>query len=182
MAQPPTIQLKDFCRLFKFQDRQVRFVLERGFVPKGVASHPTTGNRREFGPSHAFWLAIALQLKLNGIKTPIAAKIADITTENLRILTQNHSWDWTFLPMKGWFETDHQYYLDLGDLRFVRIVTDANPSVDGLHELEWVPVVGRGRIGNHSPFVIFRVDLTKIAKVLSQVEGWVCPHRHGRTK
>jgi hypothetical protein len=177
MSQPVTIQLKDFCGLFGFKDRQVRFVLERGFVPKGVAHSPSTGNRREFGPAHAFWLAIAVLLKSNGLKTSAAAEIANNASEGLRTVTQNLNWDWTFLPLEGWFETDHDYYVEIGDLKYVRLVTNACPSHDGLYAFPWQPVRGRTQIQDLKPFVILRLDLTEIARVLSKVNGWACPHR-----
>src|SRR5258708_2564978 len=125
MSEPRTIQLKDFCELFGFEDRQARFVLEQGFVPKGVAERPSTGNRREFGPKHAYWLAMVLQLKNNGIKPPAAGKVADMASEGVRYITQNLSWDRTFRPFQGWFETEHEYFVDIGDLKYIRLLTDA---------------------------------------------------------
>jgi hypothetical protein len=181
MPSTPTIQLKDFCKLFSFEDRQVRFVLEQGFVPEGVAQHPSTGNRREFGPRQAFWLAIVLQLKNNGIKTPTASRLANAASEGVRIVAQNLSWDWTFLPIEGWFETDHQYLLDIGDLKYIRLVTDANPSIQGLYEFPWQPIRSRTQIFDLKPFVILRLDLTRIARVLAKVDGWFCPHRHDQS-
>ncbi len=173
MSQPPTIQLKDFCKLFGFEDRQVRFILEQGFVPKGVAERPSTGNRREFGPSQAFWLAIAVLLKSNGLKTSTAVEIADITSKGIQMVAQNLSWEPTFLPMKGRFDTDHSWYLDIGDLKLMRIVTDANPSKSDLYEFDWQPVSGRSKIHRGlAPFVVLRLDLTQIARVLARVDGW----------
>jgi hypothetical protein len=173
MAQLATIQLSDFCKLFDVDDRQVRYILEEGFVPKGVEHSPSTGNRREFGPGHAFWLAIILKLKQTGIKTPLAADVADFANRELRVVTQNLSWDWQFLPATGRFDTEHQYFLDIGDLRCIRLVTDSYPSKEGLYQFDWSPVKkGQGPIEDFEPFVVLRVDLTKIAKVLAQVQGW----------
>ena len=73
-----TIQLKEFCRLFRVEDRQVRYILEAGHVPDGVRRAPSTGNRREFDPGQAFWLAIVVKLKQVGLKTPLAAEVADV--------------------------------------------------------------------------------------------------------
>lgn len=167
-----TIQLKEFCRLFGFPDRPVRFVLEQGYVPTGVDEHPSTGNRREFGPRQAFWLAIAVLLRSNGMKTRTAAEMAELTTEGLRILSQNLVWDAAFLPMSGWFQTEYQHYLDVGDLRYVRLVTNANPSFEGLFEFPWRSVKKSGSLKGIAPYVLLRVDLTKIAHVLSKVPGW----------
>ena len=174
----PTIKLKDFCQLLEIEDRDVRYILEQGHVPKGVAERPMTGNHREFGPDQAFWLAIVLKLKHTGLKTPLAARVADFAARAVRATTQNLSWDRTFLPMTGWFESDHQYFVDVGDLTFIRLVTDAYPSREGLYAFPWSPVEGRRKPDKiWTPFVILRLDITQIAKVLGKVDGWICPHR-----
>ena len=74
-------------------------MLEQGYVPKGVDISPNTGNRLEFGPGAAFWLAIVIKLKQAGMTTPLAAEVAERVVFGLRTLTQNLGWDWTFLPM-----------------------------------------------------------------------------------
>lgn len=178
MSKIPTIRLKDFCQLFDVEDREVRYILEEGHVPTGVADHPNTGNHREFGPESAFWLAVVVKLRQAGVKTPFSAKVADFAVRGLRTVTQNLSWDPSFLPMHGWFDTDHEYCLDVGDLKYIRMATDANPSRDGLYTFDWSAIRGRRRVDpKFTPFVIFRVDLTQIARVLSQVEGWSSPRR-----
>ena len=182
MTSGPTIQLREFCQRFDVQDRVVRYILEEGHVPDGVRSWPSTGNRREFGPDQAFWLAIVLKLKEMGLKTPQAAKVADYSAEALRTVTQNLGWDWRFLPIKGWFDTDHKYYIDIGDLRYIRLVTDSCPSKRGLYEFDWQPVEGkRCPIQNVRPFVLLRLDLARIAEVLKQVDGWQSPNYSVRT-
>lgn len=176
MAETETIQLREFCRLFQVKYREVRYILEEGYVPDGVRRTPSTGNRREFKPDQAFWLAIVLKLKNIGLKTPLAARAADYASDGLRSVTQNLSWDWHFLPQKGWFDTDHQYYIDIGDLKFIRLLTDACPSKKGLYEFDWHPVEGaRKPVPNVRPFVILRVDLVCIAEVLKKVDAWSCP-------
>lgn len=172
-----TIQLREFCGLFQVKDREVRYILEEGYVPDGVRRAPSTGNRREFKPDQAFWLAIVLKLRHVGLRTPLAAKAADYATEGLRTVTQNLSWDWRFLPMKGWFDTEHQYYIDIGDLKFIRLLTDACPSKEGLYEFDWHPVEGKQKpVPNERPFVILRVDLVRIAEVLKKVDAWSRPN------
>jgi hypothetical protein len=173
MSKIPAIRLKDFCQLFEVEDREVRYILEEGYVPKGVADHPNTGNHREFGPESALWLAVVVKLKQSGLKTPFSAKVADFAVRGLRTVTQNLSWDPSFHPMDGWFDTRHEYFLDVGDLNYIRMATNANPSSDELYEFDWSPIKGRHRVDRKfAPFVIFRVDLTQIARVLSKVEGW----------
>jgi hypothetical protein len=175
MAEIETIQLGEFCRLFKVRDREVRYVLEEGYVPDGVRRAPSTGNPREFKPDQAFWLAIVLKLKNVGLKTPLAARAADYATEGLRNVSQKLSWDWRFVPKKGWFDTDHQYYTDIGDLEFIRLVTDACPSSRKLYEFDWHPVEGKRIPVIVKPFVVLRVDLGRIAELLKQVDAWSCP-------
>ena len=178
MPTVPTIQLSEVCRLLDVDYREVRYILEEGHVPKGVAERPSTGNRREFAPEQAFWLGIVLKLKQAGVKTPLSAKIADAVVAGLRTLTQNLCWDPTFLPMKGWFETDHQYFLDVADRQYMRLVTDSNPSRQGLYEFPWEPISGRGqRRQDLVPFVFVRMNITQIASVFARVDGWKCPDR-----
>jgi hypothetical protein len=93
MPSSPKIQLSEFCSLFDADDRQVRYIIEEGFVPNGVEHSPSAGNRREFGPGHAFWLAIVLKLKQTGLKTAPATDVADFANRGLRSVAQNLSWD-----------------------------------------------------------------------------------------
>jgi hypothetical protein len=175
MSAPRTIQLKEFCKLFEFDDRQVRFILERGFVPKGVEEKPSTGNRREFGPRHAFFLAIALHLRSAGMRTSAAAAIAETAVEGLPYFAKGLKW--TFLPAHGWFDTDDEYSLEIIDGRVIGLQTSAY-SGEPCERVGWL-TGGTRRKKNPEPvgLVTLRLDLKKIADVLSTVEGWSCPHR-----
>jgi hypothetical protein len=176
------IQLGDLCELLDVDQREVRYILEQGHVPKGVEENPKTGNWREFGPDHAFWLAIVVKLKQAGMKMPLAAQIADVVKQGMLRMSQNLSWDPTFLPMRGWFETDHQHFVDIGDLEFIRLVTDANPSHEGLYEFPWQPIARRGIFDTEfRPFVVHLIDITHIASLLAEVKGWKCPRRTPHT-
>lgn len=178
MGEIPTIQLRDFCALLGIQDRQVRYFLERGFVPPGVEESPSTGNRREFGPGPAFWLAIAVLLRQNAIKASVAAEIAGLATEGVRMIAQNLSWDPGFLPLSGYFQTEHEYFLDVGDLSYVRIITSANPSHRGLYQFGWKRLHGRSQVSLAiTPFVTVRLDLREIARLLGRVDGWNQAHK-----
>ncbi len=169
MKREKTIRLGEFCELLNVRSRDARYVLEQGHVPAGVSESPDSGNYRYFGPGQAFWLGMVLKLKAVGIKTPLAATIADYAAKSLRGVTQNLNWDWTFFPGAGRFDTEHQYYVDVGDLDYVRFVTDANPSLGGkLDEFPWSPVEGRSKVPeNTRPCVIIRLDLTQISRLLS---------------
>ena len=167
MVFKETIQLGELCRRLNVTDRRVRYILEQGFVPRGVPEAPSTGNHRQFEPGHAFWLAMVVKLKQSGVKTPLAAEIADRATEGLRTVTQNLSWEWSFDPRAGRFDTVHQYFVEVGDLKLIRFVTDANPSEEGLHFFPWFPITGRRKpIEAPQLFVVLRLDLTQIAKAL----------------
>ena len=176
MPQLTTIRLADFCRLFAVDDRQVRYILEEGHIPQGVERQPSTGNRREFGPGHAFWLAIVLKLKQTGLRTALAAEVADIANKVVRAAAQNFGWDPQFWPAGGYFVTKHRYFLDIGDLEFVQLTTDCYPSKVGLYECGWGPIKGRTTAPlKIRPFVNLRVDLARIAATLAQVEAWSHP-------
>lgn len=144
-------------------------MLEQGFVPAGIDKTPQSGNHRQFEPGQAFWLAMVLKLKGVGIKTPLAAKIADYAQQSLRGVAQNLGWDWQFQPFAGRFETEHRYFVDLGDLKHVRLVTDASPSGGGrLESGDWHEVGIRFRVAvDVTPCVIIRLDLSQIARLLA---------------
>jgi hypothetical protein len=168
----PTIQLREFCRLFNWPDRPVRFILEQGYVPKGVEESPSTGNRREFGPRQAFWLAIATHLRLSGMRTKSAAEVAELTVDGVRSLAHNLGWDPSFEPAAGFFQTDFKHFLDVGDLRYIRIATDSHPSKRVLFEFPWRLIKKSGEVRDVNPFVIIRLDVSKVASALGTVPGW----------
>lgn len=164
-----TIQLGEICDMLDVGLRDARYVLEQGYIPKGVTESPESGNYRQFGPGQAFWLGMVLKLKAVGIKVQLAATIADYAVHSLRGITQNLNWDWRFLPESGRFDTDHQYYVDVGDLKYVRFVTNANPSMGGkLEEFPW-KTINRKRTASEDarPCVTIRLDLTQIAGLLA---------------
>ena len=169
MQSEPPLQLGELCERLEVRPRDARYVLEQGFVPTGVEPAPESGNYRQFQPRHAFWLGMVLKLKAGGIKTPLAAKIADYAQLALRGVTQNLVWDWQFHPMAGQFDTDHQYYVDVADLQWIRFVTDASPSGGGrLEEFDWVDLLTRRLRDDQDlvPCVILRLNLTQIAKLI----------------
>lgn len=171
MANTTPIQLGEICERLQIRERDARYVLEHGYVPEGVPESPVSGNHRQFGPGQAFWLGLVLKLKEAGIKTPIAAEIADVATRALRQTTQNLNWDWKFLPDEGRFETERQYYLELGDGEYVQFVTDASPSSSGrLETFGWSRLTRRGKLAaaphGYQPCVVIRLNLSQIARLL----------------
>jgi len=93
-------------------------------------------------------------------------QIADFAKEGVRGIAANLNWDYRFNPFIGQFETEFQWYVDIGDLTYVRIVTAANPSHQGLYELPWSQLGHRKTVEAAKPIVIIRVDLTKLAALL----------------
>ncbi|MEX2142013.1 MAG: hypothetical protein WD894_22290 [Pirellulales bacterium] len=169
MGAPKTIQLGEICRRLDVRERDARYVLEQGHVPRGVDEAPASGNYRQFGPGPAFWLGMVLKLKAAGVQGPLAVEVADYADQALRGITQNLSWDWAFSPAQGKFDTEHRYFLDVGDRQFVRVVTDAGPSSGGrLEEFDWHPIEKlRKPAESCRPWVVMRLDLTKIAEQLA---------------
>jgi hypothetical protein len=110
---------------------------------------------------------MVLKLKGAGLTTPRAAAVADYAEEAVRTVTQNLNWDWNFLPSAGKYDTDHQYFVEVGDGVLIRFVTDANPSVDGLYYFDWHPIAGRRQpVKDANPCVILRLNLSRIAVML----------------
>jgi hypothetical protein len=139
-------------------------VLERGFVPKGVTESPGSGDHREFSPYQAYWLSIVFKLKQSGIKTPLAAKIADYADTVIGTTTQNLGWDWQFLPRAGRFDTEHEYYIDVADLAYIRLVTNSCPDQEGLYEFDWHTITKpRRTVKDVFPCVLIRLDVALIA-------------------
>ena len=170
MPTTDAIQLGDFCKRLQCADREVRYILERGLVPPGVAVSPSTGNPRHFDFAQAFWLAVVIKLKQAGIKTSIAAVAADRIVRGLQSVTRGLGWDGRFLPKEGELETDHQYFFDIADAKHGRLVTDAEPSKKGLVELPWFPLQADTKVRSLKvlePILFIRIDLSQIARLVS---------------
>jgi hypothetical protein len=167
MGTEPTFKLNDLCRRLEVRERDARYVLEQGHVPEGIDPNPMRGNHRRFNARQAVWLAMLLKLKEAGMKTPVAAAVADYAQEAMRTVTQNLSWDWVFQPWAGRFATEYQYLVEVGDAKYIRLVTDANPSRDGLYCFSWHKIgerhVHRGKV---TPCITVRLDLSRIAAML----------------
>ena len=168
MAQRSTIQLGEICRRLDVRERDARYVLEQGHVPQGVEQAPESGNYRQFDPKQAFWLAMVLKLKSVGVKTPLAATIANYAQRALQTVTQNLGWEWQFLPQAGRFDTANEYFVEVGDLQYIRFVTDAQPGHAGrLTKFDWHHVDRPGKaVEGVRPCAIIRLDLAEIARLL----------------
>lgn len=159
------MQLGELCDRLEIPYRHARYILERGILPGGVDRNPDRGNHRQLTSAQAFWLGIALKLKESGVKAPLAGQIADYAEEAVRTVTRGLNWEWTFQPFEGKLETHQQWFVEVGDLRYIRIVTDTNPSHRGLYEFKWSEI-GRRKNAEVTPVVILRLDLAQMARLL----------------
>jgi hypothetical protein len=112
---------------------------------------------------------MVLKLKQQGIPAPLAAKIATYAERSLRTVTQNLGWDWQFLPSNGKFDTEHEYRVEVADLRYIRFGSDANPSHDGtLEYFDWHEITKPGvPIKDLRPCVVIGLDLSQVARLLA---------------
>jgi hypothetical protein len=168
-AEP--IPLGELCRRLDVPYRQARYVLERGLLPEGVDPSPDRGHHRRLTPAQAFWLGIVLRLKLAAVQTPLAARVADFAARAVRAVSRNANWDPRFAPFAGDLETQYRWYVDVGDLRYIRLVTDSCPSWDGLYEFPWLHVDRPEEAPGAAPAVLIRVDLGLIARRLRGPAG-----------
>jgi len=146
--------------------RHVRYVLEQGILPQGVAETPGRGEHRDLSPAQAFWLAIVLALKENGIKTPLAGRIADYCEQTVRGVADRLNWEHTFDPFRGRFDTVFEWFIEIGDLKLVRIATTSNPSHDGLYVFPWFPIGKKRAVPDAAPLVVIRLDLARLGQLL----------------
>jgi hypothetical protein len=159
-----TIKLQDICRALEVRDRYARYVLERGFIPEGVRESPGSGEHRDFGPHQAFWLGMVLKLKESGLKTPLAVQVANYADGAVRTVAQSLGWDYLFFPKGGRLETEHQYFVEVGDFQYLRLVTDACPSQKDSYMFDWHHVGKPGApVEGVRPCVMLRLDLAQIA-------------------
>lgn len=161
------MKLAEFSQRLGVPYRQVRYVLEQGILPRGVQDNPGRGEHRDLAPAQAFWLGIVLMLKQNGVQAPMAGQIADFARQGVRGLTQNLRWEDTFEPFLGKFATSNEWFVDIGDLTWIRMATTAHPSRSGqLDEFPWTVIANRTEAPHATPVVIIRLDLARLAKLL----------------
>ena len=148
--------------------RDVRYVLEQGVVPAGVDESPGRGEHRDLTTAQAFWLAIVLSLKSNGVRTPLAGAIADYTRNVVQAVAQNLPWDREFDPFRGLMTTEFDWFVECGDLRYVRAVTNAIPKIGGrLDPAGWTSIATKRLVKDAAPIVIIRIDLGRLASRLA---------------
>ena len=166
METSSPILLGELCRRLDVSYRDARYVLEQGLLPAGVDAEPDRGNHRRLTPGQAFWLGIVLKLKESGIKAPLAAKIAEFARRGVKGVSMNIAWDYRFSPFDGHLETEFQWYIDVGDLVHVRVVTDSRPGNRGLYEFPWCCMDRSATPDGFRPTITIRVDISLIARRL----------------
>lgn len=112
-------------------------------------------------------LSIILRLRAAGISLGVAQQISEWSAYVLQIAS-NEGWDLRFGPHIGQSNTDRRWFVDIGDIKFGRVATDANPSVEGLYEGPWHDLQLRTEQPKSlRPAVIFRTDLVCIGQLLN---------------
>jgi hypothetical protein len=166
-----SLQVGELCRRIGVPNRHARYVLEQGIVPPGVEATPDRGNHRLLDGAQAFWLAIVLKLKQSGVTAPWAGRIAQFAQETMAVSISRLTWDSAFDPFGGRLITNRRWYLDIGDLRYGRIATDANPRSPDLFEFSWV-LLGRAAEERYNskievdPVVTLRLNLSQLAGLI----------------
>lgn len=161
------MQVAELARRLAVPYRDVRYALEQGILPPGVKARPGRGEHRDLTDEQAYWLAIVLVLKRNGVRTPLAGEIATFTREAVRYYTQNLGWEHGFQPFRGQFDTRYEWYVELGDLQYIRIRTSAETYGDEQTATEWFPTGMRQKATEVSPLVVLRLDLGALARRLT---------------
>jgi hypothetical protein len=172
--QEGCFRLQDVCGRLGVSYRDARYICEKSWLPEGVEREPGRGNHRWLTPAQAVWLGIVLKLKAAGLKTSKAAQIAAFATR-VQEYSCNGGWEPGFAPLSGVFETQRRWYVEVGDMRHVRFVSDAYPSKEGLFETPWVDMTKRRTVAASDPIVCIRIDISALARLLQTL-----PKRQGK--
>jgi len=159
------LKLQDLCARLDVDYDGARNTLARGIRPRGVRQHPGRGNHRQYDRTQAFHLALILKLKAAGMTTTLAGKVAE-WARVIQGMSVNLGWDHRFAPFSGNFQTEREWFVDVGDARFGRIATNAHPGKDTLYVTPWVELKSRKSAEGACPVVIFRVDIARLAHLL----------------
>jgi DNA-binding transcriptional MerR regulator len=159
-------KLHEICELLDVDYDGARYVLAQGVLPPGIESDPGSGNHRSFTQEQAVYLAVALRLKEAGVSIPRTKEIGP-WTRKIQEWAINQGWDQGFAPFTDGLHTSHQWLLEIGDARYVRICTDANPSQEGLTVSPWTNMGIRREAAQARPSIIIRVDVSELARRLS---------------
>ena len=156
------MKLQELCDRIGVPYRDARYALDRGILPKGIEADPGRGRHRLFDASQAFHLAMVLKLKAAGVHTPMAGEMAQWATR-IKGIAVNAGWDHQFSPFDGRLATENKWVLEVGDGRYVRFGTDANPSHQGMDFSGWTDMSTK-KAADCAPVVTIRVDVSELAK------------------
>lgn len=162
------LQIGEVCRRLDVPYQHAKYILERGYLPVGAEAEPGHGHHRKLTIGQATWLAIILKLKVSGVRVPQAALVADFAREAVRAVGQQMSLDANFIPFEGRLGTDRQWFIDFGDMKYIRLVTYAFATKEKVSKLGgWSTLKEPFRMDAlAAPSVVFRVDLTRITQML----------------
>ena len=154
------MKVGELCERLDVSYRDARYVLEEGILPKGVDENPGKGDHRDLTNDQAFWLAIVLLLKQNGVKPLIAGKIASYASSLMQYTGPDKLGYDVFEPADGLFNTGLEWYLDIGDLRSYRMETISTLGKNKFPEIEpWRDFETHELAQNNRPLVIIRIDI-----------------------
>lgn len=160
------LKLQVICERIGVDYDDARYTLAQGAIPKGVSSEPGKGNHRVFGPREAFMVAIILKVRAAGVSMSIAKQIAEWST-GIQMMAVDLGWDWQFAPFAGRLHSDHKWFIEIGDIRFARVITNSCPTNTGYESTYWVDMTTYRKRRSARPAVIFRVDIVRIAQLLA---------------
>ena len=161
------MRLGELQRRLNVNYRHLRYLLERGILPKGVDPQPGSGVHRDLTPKQAYWLAITISLKANGLTAPLAGRLAEAIEDGLRGAARQLNWDRLFDPFQGDFRHSYDWYADVADLKYWRLATTSNPSCQGLYEFPWSVLGQRKPSAAADPLAFVRLDLGRLADRLA---------------
>lgn len=161
-----SLKLQAICERIGVDYDDARYTMAKGAIPVGISSEPGKGNHRVFGQSEAFLAAIILKVRAAGVSTAVAKEIAD-WSKSIQTMAVNLGWDWQFAPFSGRLHSDREWYIEIGDVRFARVVTNSCPSNAGYEATPWKDMTTRREDRTARPAVIFRVDIVRIAQLLA---------------
>jgi hypothetical protein len=165
MKEGDTIQLGDLCRRIGVPVRMARYLTEQGLLPRGVDPAPERGHHRQLTAGQAYWLALTLMLKQSGVQAPAAAQVTAYAEETVKMVARNLNWDPWFNPFQGRLETEKSWFVEVADMKFIRIVVFPDPS-GRRPEFPWSPLGVRRNVTGVEPVVMIRIDLARLARLL----------------
>jgi hypothetical protein len=168
MSTLQTLRVGELCRRLDVPYRQVRYILEENILPLGVDPAPARGNHRQLTAAQAFWLSMVLKLKASCVAAPQAATIADLTQGLFHKTVDTRRYDPDFAPFAGRLRAKLNWYLEIGDLRWFRVLAEQEKPLKRVFSGVWsfwhaafsVPE------GDWTPVVSLRLDLTRLARLL----------------